>query len=157
MKILLPVDGSRQALEAVRHAIGLAQQGLTASFVLVNVQEPVSLYELMVVHDTEAIDRLRRAAGADLLAPAEAMLEAAGLSYESEAAGGDPHQTLVELAEDYGCAAVVMGAGGMGETAPGALGSVALAVLRHSPVPVTVVPMPVPAEAAEAADAADPE
>jgi nucleotide-binding universal stress UspA family protein len=149
MKILLPVDGSRQALEAVRHAIGLASQGLTASFVLVNVQEPVSLYELMVVHDTEAIDRLRRAAGADLLAPAEALLEAAGLSYESEAAGGDPHQTLVELAEDYGCAAIVMGAAGMGETAPGALGSVTLAVLKHSPVPVTVVPMPVPAEAME--------
>ena len=150
MKILLPVDGSPQALEAVRHAASLALQGLKASFVLVNVQEPVSLYELMVVHDTEAIDRLRRAAGADLLAPAEALLEAAGLSYESEAAGGDPQHTLLELAEQYGCAAIVMGARGMGAPALGALGSVALAVLRHSPLPVTVVPTPEPAEPAEA-------
>lgn len=150
MKILLPVDGSPQALEAVRHAASLALQGLKASFVLVNVQEPVSLYELMVVHDTEAIERLRRAAGADLLAPAEALLDAAGLSYESEAVGGDPQHTLLELAEQYGCAAIVMGARGMGAPALGALGSVALAVLRHSPVPVTVVPTPEPAEPAEA-------
>jgi len=156
MKILLPVDGSPQALEAVRHAASLALQGLKASFVLVNVQEPASLYELVVVHDGDAIERLRRAAGADLLAPAEALIDAAGLSYESEAAGGDPHQTLVELAEDYGCAAIVMGASGMGEAGADALGSVALAVLKHSPVPVTVVRLPEPAEAAEAADAADP-
>ncbi len=150
MKILLPVDGSPQALEAVRHAASLALQGLKASFVLVNVQEPVSLYELMVVHDTEAIERLRRAAGADLLAPAEALLDEAGLSYESEAVGGDPQHTLLELAEQYACAAIVMGARGMGAPALGALGSVALAVLRHSPVPVTVVPTPEPAEPAEA-------
>ena len=146
MKILLPVDGSPWALEAVRHAAGLALQGLRASFVLVNVQEPVSLYELMVVHDAEAIERMRRAAGADLLAPAEALLDAAGLKYESEAAGGDPHHALVELAEEYGCAGIVMGAQGIGAPALGALGSVTLAVLKHSAVPVTVVRLPEPAE-----------
>jgi nucleotide-binding universal stress UspA family protein len=149
MKILLPVDGSPQALEAVRHATSLALHGLKASFVLVNVQEPVSLYELMVVHDAEAIDRLRRSAGAELLAPAEALLDAAGLSYESEAAGGDPHQALLDLTEQYGCVAIVMGARGVGALASGALGSVALAVLKHSAVPVTLVRLPEPEEPAE--------
>jgi nucleotide-binding universal stress UspA family protein len=139
MKILLPVDGSAMALAAVQHALGLVRQGLQASFVLVNVQEPASLYEVVRVHDAEAIAELRRAAGADLLAPAEALLDAAGLPYESEVAGGDPHHAVVELAESYGCAAIVMAARGLGESGLGALGSVTLAVLEHSSLPVTVV------------------
>jgi nucleotide-binding universal stress UspA family protein len=145
--MLLPVDGSPLALQAVRHALQLVQQGLQAELVLVNVQEPVSLYELVVVHDAEALEGVRRAAGADLLAPAEALLEAAGLAYESEVAGGDPHHALVDLAETHGCDLIVMGARGMGAPALGALGSVALAVLQHSPVPVTVVRPPAAPEA----------
>lgn len=138
MKILLPIDGSPLALQAVQHALQLVQEGLRASFVLVNVQEPASLYEMVVAHDAAVIERVRGAAGADLLAPAEALLDAAGLDYESEVAGGDPQNLLVELLENYGCQAVVMGAQGMGGTSA-ALGSVALALLHHSPVPVTVV------------------
>ena len=51
MKILLPIDGSPTALAAVRHALRLVQNGLAAEFVLVNVQEPPSLYEIVVSHD----------------------------------------------------------------------------------------------------------
>jgi len=138
MKILLPIDGSPLALKAVRHALQLVSQGLRASFVLVNVQEPASLYELVVAHDAAVIEQVRGAAGADLLAPAEALLDVAGVDYESEVAGGAAANLLVELLENYGCDAVVMGARGMGDTSA-ALGSVALALLHHSPVPVTVV------------------
>jgi len=140
MKILLPVDGSAAALAAVRHALALVQEGLRADFVLVNVQEPASLYEMVVVHDPDVIEKLRSDAGAELLAPAEALLEAAGLSYESEVAGGQPATLLVDLLENYGCEAVVMGAQGAGSGA----GSVALALLQHSPVPVTLVRVPEP-------------
>lgn len=139
MKILVPVDGSAPALAAVRHALALAAQGLRADFVLANVQEPPSLYEVAVAHDADALQRLRAAAGADLLAPAEALLDAAGAGYESEVAGGDPGNILLELLENYGCEAVVMGARGMGLPDEGGLGSVARALLAHSPVPVTVV------------------
>jgi nucleotide-binding universal stress UspA family protein len=141
MKILLPVDGSALALEAIRHALNLVRQGLQASFVLANVQEPVSLYELVVVHDAEGIERMRSAAGAELLAPAEALLEAAGVDFESEVAGGDPANLLVELLENYGCEMVVMGATGIGAS-NASLGSTALALLHHSPVPVTIVHAP---------------
>jgi nucleotide-binding universal stress UspA family protein len=138
MKILLPIDGSPPALQAVQHALQLVREGLRASFVLANVQEPASLYEMVVAHDAAVIERVKGAAGADLLAPAEALLDAAGVDYECEVAGGDPANLLVELLENYGCDAVVMGARGMGET-NAALGSIALALLSHSPVPVTVV------------------
>ncbi len=138
MKIMLPVDGSAAALAAVQHALRMAAQGLDASFVLANVQEPPSLYEVVVAHDPAVLDQVRTAAGADLLAAAEALVEAAGHAYECEVAGGDPGHVLVDLIENYACDAVVMGASGWGRS-DSALGSVALALLHHSPVPVTVV------------------
>ncbi|MFG5407776.1 universal stress protein [Piscinibacter sakaiensis] len=69
MNILLPVDGSADALAAVRHLVALRRAGLAAEAVLVNVQEPPTLYEVVVAHDAERLSDLRRAAGADLLAP----------------------------------------------------------------------------------------
>ncbi len=139
MKILLPIDGSPAALAAVRHALHLRRAGLPASFVLVNVQEPSTLYEVVVTHDTEKLTEIKRGAGSDLLAPAEALLDAADADYESEVAGGEPATLLVELVENYGADAVFMGAIGMAEPGADGLGSVAMALLNHSPVPVTVV------------------
>lgn len=143
MKIFLPVDGSVAALTAVHHAVQLVRAGLQATFVLANVQEPPSLYEVVTMHDPAVLDQVRADAGADLLRAAEAMLDAAGLSFESEVAGGDPGHVLVDLLENYGCNAVVMGARGAGETGS-PLGTVALALLHDSPVPVTIVHPPRP-------------
>ncbi len=163
MKILLPVDGSAPALAAVRHALALAAQGLRATYVLANVQEPPSLYEVVVAHDPDVLARVRGAAGDDLLQSASALLDAAGAEYESEVAGGDPTTMLADLAENYGCDLVVIGARGVSDPEGRGLGSVAHALLLHSPVPVTVV-RTAPAEAALAepegdepagADAAD--
>jgi len=140
MKIMLPVDGSAAALAAVQHALVLRRTGLAATYVLVNVQEPPSLYEAVLTHDADQLHALRAAAGADLIATAEALLQGAGAEWETEVAGGEPATLLVELLENYRCDAVVMGARGMGaEAGDGGLGSVAEALLRHSPVPVTVV------------------
>jgi nucleotide-binding universal stress UspA family protein len=142
MKILIPVDGSPVALQAVKHALALVGQGLKASFVLANVQAPANLYEVVTAHDPDVIREVRGAAGADLLAPAEKLLDAAGVDYESEVAGGDPAHLIVEMVERYGCDAVVMGARGLGDLRSAVLGSVSHAVLQSSPVPVTVVRLP---------------
>ena len=155
MKILHPIDGSPAALQALRQTLQWALQGLRAEFVLVNVQEPASLYELVVAHDAAVIERMRADAGADLLRSAEALLDAAGLSYESEVAGGAPAALIVELAENYGCDMVVMGARGVGAPDAGGLGSVAGAVLLHSPLPVMVVRAGSVAASANEGEAAD--
>lgn len=139
MKILLPVDGSPLALRAVAHALQLIREGLQASFVLANVQEPASLYEVVTAHDPDVIREVRGSAGADLLVSAEALLDQAGVDYESEVAGGDPAHVLVEMVERYGCDAVIMGARGLGGLTATLLGSVSHAVLNDSPVPVTIV------------------
>ena len=46
VKIMIAVDGSAASLEAVRHGIGLLQQGLKAHFVIAHVQKEASLLEL---------------------------------------------------------------------------------------------------------------
>lgn len=139
MKVLIAIDGSVDALAALRHALQWVGDGLKASFVLANVQEPASLYELAVAHDPDKLKALRAAAGADVLAPAEALLDAAGVEYESEVAGGEPANLLVELAENYGCEAIVVGARGVGSPGGAGLGPVAQALASHAPMPVTVV------------------
>src|SRR5205085_2887469 len=109
MKILLPVDGSPLALEAVHHAIRLVRDGLKADFVLANVQEPSSLYEVMVLHNADALQRMALEAGQDAIAPADQLLTEAGIEHESEIGSGDPARMLVDIAENYRCNAIIMG------------------------------------------------
>lgn len=139
MKILLAVDGSEGALEAVRHALRLVQSGLKASFVLANVQEPASLYEVVVAHNAEVIEQVSAAAAEHSLAPAQALLSAAALAFETEIGHGDPGHLLVDIAERCGCDLVIIGARGMEPYDGGSLGPVANSVLQHAGVPVMVV------------------
>jgi len=44
LKILIAVDGSELSLDAVRHALALAKEGLQIDLVLANVQESATLY-----------------------------------------------------------------------------------------------------------------
>lgn len=139
MKILLPIDGSEGALEAVRHALGLVRAGLRASFVLANVQEPASLYELVTAHDSGVIEEVSARAAEHSLAPAQALLRAAGIDFETQIAHGDPGKKLVEMAEEFECEAVIVGARGQDVYETGSLGSVAEFVMHHTPAVVTVV------------------
>jgi nucleotide-binding universal stress UspA family protein len=139
MKILLPVDGSEQALHAVRHALELLDAGLRASFVLATVQEPVYLYERLLPPDAEVLERVTGAVGDKSLAGAEALFDAAGVAYEREIASGEPAPVLIELARRHGCDAIIMGARGRGALRSALLGSVSQRVVHEAELPVTVV------------------
>ena len=139
MKILLPFDGSDIALEAVRFVIRLRADGLDARVVLANVQEPASLYELVVAHDPLVIEQVSAAAGANTLNAAQTLLDAAGIACETEVAMGDPANTLVDILENYGCDLVVMGASGTSGLRSALLGSVSNEVLHAAGVPVMIV------------------
>jgi nucleotide-binding universal stress UspA family protein len=141
MKILLPVDGSEVSLKAVRLAISLLQQGLSGSVVLANVQEPATLYEMVVAPDVEVLERVSTAAGMDALAPAETLLVNAGVVYEREIASGDPAHTIVDLVERFTCDLVIMGARGASALRSALLGSVSNEVLHAAQVPVMIVKM----------------
>ena len=139
MKILLPVDGSELSLEAVRFAVRMLLAGLHGDVVLANVQEAASLYEVLVAHDPEVIDRVSAEAGVHALQGAQALLDAAGVEYECEVAKGDPAHTIVDIAERFGCDLIVMGARGQSSLRSAMLGSVSNEVLHASAVPVVIV------------------
>lgn len=139
MKILLPVDGSELSLEAVRFAVRMLLAGLHGDVVLANVQESASLYEVLVAHDPEVIDRVSAEAGVHALQGAQALLDAAGVEYECEVAKGDPAHTIVDIAERFGCDLIVMGARGQSSLRSAMLGSVSNEVLHASAVPVVIV------------------
>lgn len=147
IKILIPVDGSEQSMHAAFHAMRLVSSGLKARFVVANVQEAPNLYELVVAHDPDVLHEVSDAAGHDLVRPAVALLTAASQMVEEAVASGDPAHTLLELVESHECNAVIMSAHGSGGSERG-LGSVALHMVQHCPVAVTIV-RPAHAEPAE--------
>jgi nucleotide-binding universal stress UspA family protein len=138
-KILIPTDGSAAALLAAQHALLLVSKGLHARFVVANVQDPATLYEMVVAHDAEVLERVRQAAGADLMSQVVATLRNGGQEVETAVATGDPARLLLEILEAHGCQAVIMAASGSGAAS---IGSVASDMLELSPVPVTLVKPP---------------
>jgi nucleotide-binding universal stress UspA family protein len=139
MKILLPVDGSEHSLDAVRHIIRLVADGLACEVVLVNVQEPTFLYEMVLAPDADVLERVSGAAGHHSLSGAQDLLRQADVPFEVELLTGEPAHTVLEAGERHDCDAVVMGARGRGLARSALLGSVSQAVLHGSPVPVTIV------------------
>ena len=142
MKVLLPVDGTELSLHEVRFALRLVQDGLQASFLLVNVQEPSSLYEIVTWPDPDVRAQGTRAAGDDALQPAVRLLRAAGVECETEVVSGDPAHTLVDLIEEHGCELVILGTRATGSFLNLLQGSVAQSLLHESPVPVLLVKPP---------------
>jgi nucleotide-binding universal stress UspA family protein len=139
MKILVPVDGSELALDAVRHALRLRSEGLQACFVLATVQEPVYLYERVLPPDSEVLERISGAVGDKALAGAEALFRAAGVAFEREVGSGEPAPAIVQMAERLGCDAIIVGARGLGALRGALMGSVSTGILNASKLPVTVV------------------
>lgn len=129
LKILIPVNGSELSLDAVRHALGLRRQGLDAEFVLANVQEPASLYEMLTMRDPQLLEGVSAGAGEHLLEGARQLCNAAGASYECEVGSGDPAHTLLDIAERYACDMIIIGGPG----------PVSRALAEDCPVPVTVI------------------
>ena len=139
MKILIPLDGSTLALDAVHHALNLHSNGLRASFVLATVQEPDTMYDMLMVPDAEARESVHQTLGAQALAAAEALVTAAGAAFEREVRAGYPATMLIEIAEDYGCDSIIIAANGKGTLRSALLGSVSQAILHTSTLPVTIV------------------
>ena len=139
MKILLPVDGSESSLDAVRFAIRMLLAGLRGEVVLANVQEPANLYELIVAHNPEVIERVSAEAGLHTLLSAQELLDAAEIEYECEVAQGDPAHTIVDISERFACDLIVMGVRGQSALRRTLMGSVSNGVLHASAVPVVIV------------------
>lgn len=145
MKPLVAADGSESSVDAARHALRLHAAGLSAEFVLVTVQEPTFLYEMVLPPTSDVLERVSGAVGHRALAGAEALFRAAGVPFDREIGSGEVAPTLLSIAQASGCEGIILGARGLGPVRGALLGSVSQAVVQAATIPVTIV-RGVPAE-----------
>jgi nucleotide-binding universal stress UspA family protein len=137
IRILVPVDGSKPSLRAVKHVIALAKDGMPVDVVLLHV--------LPAAVQTRSRSRKRAQRLADLeatdnaTASAEALLERARLPCRRHVRVGAPADVILDAAKAERCDQIVMGTRGLGAVAGLVLGSVAMKVLQLATVPVTLV------------------
>ena len=143
MRILLPVDGTELSLHETRFALHLVRQGLNASFVLANVQEPATFYEMVTAHDPALIEDVAMEAAEELMAPSARLLQEAGVPFETVFISDNPVQGMLDLIELHQCDMVLMGSRALGplrRLIEGA--SVSRRLVEDSPVPVLLVKPP---------------
>lgn len=139
-KIMLPFDGSENALRAGHYAVSLARDESPALVHLVTVNpDPVVYGEAALYLDLRKLAELQREHSEQSLKPAEELLSRAGVSYRKEILTGDVARTIVEHAEDLGCDVIVMGTRGMGALTSLILGSTAMKVVHLTKLPVTLI------------------
>lgn len=131
-KILVPMDGSRPAIRALK----LAARMPDAVVLLLNVQRPIAASAF--VSKAMIAEHQRREAD-DALAPARALIKRGKIEAKTYAAIGEPAAAIVAFAKRHRCHAIVMGSRGLGRIAGLMLGSVAAKVIYLAPCPVTVV------------------
>jgi len=139
-KILVPVDGSENALRAAAFAAGMAAQCAGVQVTLLHVIVPVEKY-LKFFTDVPMPpmeDDLQKYA-ADTLAEAAAPFVNAGLRVDKQIADGDPGPTIARYAGDNGFDQIVMGTRGLGDLKGLILGSVSHQVMHLAKCAVTLV------------------
>jgi nucleotide-binding universal stress UspA family protein len=139
LKLLIAVDGSENALRAVRHVIDLARRGVRVEAAVINVQPPVMSGEVGSIAPAEVTLEAHAVAAAKALGAAQKLLVEAGVPASVRAATGDAADAIVVAAAEYGCDGIVMGRRGLGPLASLALGSVSSQVIRLAHLPVTLV------------------
>ncbi|WP_247001489.1 universal stress protein [Halosolutus gelatinilyticus] len=138
-RILVPVDDSEPAREALRYAAALFPD---AEFVALAVVDASSVpFIPNAADDPDASPELQESLGEadDHLDVADRIASEDGIALETQTRVGSPAQEIVDCAEDGEFDHVVIGSHGRSGVSRIVLGSVAEVVVRHSPVPVTVV------------------
>ena len=143
--ILIATDGSESAEQALEFAIDLTRD-MGAALHVVSVRPP-----LPVGHTgpSPAVLDVEEEHGAERIAAAAAeRAKEAGVDATPHVARGDVVDNIVSAATSLGADLVIVGSRGHGSLTGVLLGSVSHALVRHSPVPVTIVRRPrVPAVA----------
>lgn len=138
MRVLIPVDGSWNALQAVRQVIAEAQSGPPMEVHLLNVQLPLPRHAARFV-SRQARGNLHRERGVRALESACRLLADAGIACVGVVEVGAKAQTIVAYARETGCQRIVLGTGRKNLLTRLACGSVMNRVVELAPVPVEVV------------------
>jgi len=135
-RILLAVDGSSDAQEAVKYSRDLALQN-DAQVIVVHAFEPVPTYLGEPHKSRVAADHVSE--GRRIAQQTVKDLEEAGLDVIAEVLEGPAAKAILGVADVRQPDLIVMGSRGHGELASLLLGSVSHRVLAHAQAPVMIV------------------
>ena len=138
LDVLVPVDGTPNALGAVRHALREYQQDHRLRLHLLNVQPALSRHAARFLSrgDREGWHRQQAQAA---LAPAERLLAQAGVPFESHWCVGQRAREICHRARDLRVDHIVMGTARKSSLTRLLEDSVTNGVLEATPVPVEVI------------------
>ncbi len=135
MKFLVPIDGSRKSLQALRYAVKFAEK-TDAQIVVLNVQiesdvtivEPISWDAPVLKQRAERVFAL-----------AKEELDGSKMNVEYKMLQGDPASQIIKYADEQKFDLIIIGAHGLSGIKKFLLGSVTNKVSHHSMVPVLIV------------------
>lgn len=138
--VLIPYDGSEQSARALDHVIERFDGSELVLLTVINPAESVyATGEGAVSPFPENWYESAEEQARHLASGAVERAEEAGLTVSSVVEVGRPGRAIVDYVEEHDIDHVVMGSHGRSGVTRILLGSVAEAVIRRSPVPVTVV------------------
>ncbi|HET6845955.1 MAG TPA: universal stress protein [Anaerolineales bacterium] len=140
LNVLVPIDGSENALRALRHVISPTSICREPGQIhLLNVQAPVASGVVRLFLSREDLSGYYEEEAEHALAPAREELEKAGVSFQVEVRIGEVAENIARYAREQRCSLIAMGTRGMGSVANLLLGSVATKVIGLSEIPVLLV------------------
>ena len=137
--VLVPLDGSPQSWSALEHALAQHPDADLTVLTVINPIEAGHSAETALPSAAEAWYESARRAAEDRFDEAAEVAAEHGAAIDTAIEVGRPSRVVVEYAEEHAVDHVVMGSHGRTGVSRFLLGSVAEAVVRRSPVPVTVV------------------
>ena len=138
LKILVPVDGSRNALHAVRHVIAEYRRHPGFEVHLLNVQAPFSRHVSRFVARGDR-DAHHKAQAEAVLAPLREMLESASVPFAQHVRVGRRAETIADEAKRLRCDHIVLATARKNSLTRMVESSVTNRVLDLTSVPVEVV------------------
>ncbi|MDF2557910.1 MAG: universal stress protein [Bacillales bacterium] len=135
-KILVAYDGSEPSLRAVEHAVSLAKMYKSEKITLLQAIQNVPMNDpLFIVHYYQFEDDANGAT----FEPAENILNAEGIPFETKMLHGEPGMLVTQVAKDNNYDLIVVGGTGKGLIKKAILGSVSSYVTTNAKCPVLVV------------------
>lgn len=138
--ILLPVDGSENALRAVKDFVTKRDWfRLPIDLHLLNVQMPIASGLVRSYISESQLESYYRDQGRAALAPARTMLDQVGVPYQHHIGIGMLAKTILDYAREKQSDVIIMGTHGRGALQSVLLGSVASHVVHEATIPVLLV------------------
>ena len=141
MKILVPVDGSKYSMEAVKVASTFAK-ATTSDISLITVTPFISGLDLEIsAKELDSLTEKMRRRGEEVLEQAQSILKSGGVSSRSILSSSvSAADEILGVAEKEKVDLIIMGSRGLGGAATRFfMGSVALRVVSHAPCSVYIV------------------